>query len=140
MKFGIATMAGCTMPAQNTDPAIGLNLMLMSNPPEATGSRSASNRQNSFSPSPGSSLALGLLGFLLLALATPLSTAQSASAQRAIEKLESCSKEERKQGCVQILKQRKAGDKLLAVKAQIRGGRIIWYEYNKKSGKVRRTN
>ena len=26
------------------------------------------------------------------------------------------------------------------VKAQVRGGRIIWYEYNSKTGRVRRTN
>ena len=48
--------------------------------------------------------------------------------------------QQRKSGCIEILKvQRGKGDKQ-AVKAQVRGGRIIWYEYDRKSGRVRRTN
>lgn len=75
----------------------------------------------------------------LLAI-SPSSLAQAANAQRAIEKLEGCGKEERRRGCVNILKRESAGENTLAIKAQIRGGRIIWYEFNKKTGRVRRTN
>ena len=75
----------------------------------------------------------------LLALASPLQ-AQAGDVQRAIEQLERCDKKERKSGCINILKRQPAGDGRLAVKAQVRGGRIIWYEYNKKTGAVRRTN
>ena len=66
--------------------------------------------------------------------------AQAAKAQRAIEALEGCSAEERKQGCINILTRRPAGDNKQAVKAQVRGGRIIWYEYDSNTGQVRRTN
>jgi len=66
--------------------------------------------------------------------------AQVGDAQRAIEKLERCDKEERKSGCINILKRQPAGDDIQAIKAQVRGGRIIWYEFNKKTGAVRRTN
>jgi hypothetical protein len=86
----------------------------------------------------GARLLLPLL-FLALSLAPP-AQAQAAGAQRAIEKLENCSKQERKSGCIAILKvERGSGDKQ-AIKAQVRGGRIIWYEYDRKSGRVRRTN
>ena len=66
--------------------------------------------------------------------------AQVSSPQRAIERLEGCSAEERKQRCITILARRKTGEDKLAIKAQVRGGRIIWYEYDRKTGKVRRTN
>ena len=70
----------------------------------------------------------------------PQAAAQAAKAQRAIEKLEKCSEKERKSGCIDILKvEHNKGDKQ-AIKAQVRGGRIIWYEYDRKSGRVRRTN
>ncbi|MEP5763174.1 MAG: hypothetical protein ABJ308_01205 [Halieaceae bacterium] len=65
---------------------------------------------------------------------------QAANPQRAIERLEGCTAEERKQGCIRILARQAAGDNKQAIKAQVRGGRIIWYEYNSKTGKVRRTN
>ena len=71
---------------------------------------------------------------------TATALAQNAGPQRAIEQLEKCSKEERRQGCVNILTSRDAGKGRLAVKAQVRGGRIIWYEYDRESGRVRRTN
>ncbi len=78
------------------------------------------------------------LGILLVA-GLP-SEAQVSNPKRAIERLEGCSKEERKQACINILDKRQAGKGKQAVKAQVRGGRIIWYEYDKKTGKVRRTN
>ena len=81
-----------------------------------------------------------LLLIVLLLTLIPSLQAQVGSAQRAIEALESCSKKERKSGCIKILKQRSAGENKQAVKAQVRGGRIIWYEYDKKTGSVRRTN
>ena len=68
------------------------------------------------------------------------SSAQVGEAQRAIEKLEGCSKQERSQGCINILLSRPAGENRQAIKAQVRGGRIIWYEFDSKKGKVRRTN
>ena len=71
--------------------------------------------------------------------ATPVQ-AQAAKPQRAIEQLEGCSKEERKKGCISILSRRQESENKLAIKAQVRGGRIIWYEYNSKTGRVRRTN
>ena len=80
-----------------------------------------------------------LLGLLAWALAVG-AQAQVPDARRAIEKLERCSQQERKSGCINILKRESAGDNKQAVKAQVRGGRIIWYEYNKKTGQVRRTN
>ena len=75
-----------------------------------------------------------------LLLAFPVIEAQSSPAKRAIEDMEGCSREERKSGCVQILKQEKRGGNRVAIKAKIRGGRIIWYEYDGDSGRVRRTN
>jgi hypothetical protein len=81
---------------------------------------------------------------LLLILLSPITSApveaQAAKARRAIEKLECCSKQERKAGCIDILKVERRGDDKQAIKAQVRGGRIIWYEYDRKSGRVRRTN
>lgn len=76
---------------------------------------------------------------LLLALVLPVE-AQVARAQRAIEDLEKCGKEERKAGCVEILKVESGKGGKQAIKAQVRGGRIIWYEYESKTGRVRRTN
>jgi hypothetical protein len=75
----------------------------------------------------------------MLGLAPSLQ-AQASGAQRAIEELERCNKEERKSGCINILKREPAGEDKQAIKAQVRGGRIIWYEYDKKTGAVRRTN
>jgi hypothetical protein len=72
--------------------------------------------------------------------ASPTAQAQAAGAQRAIEKLESCSAKERKSGCVRILKVEPGKGGKQAIKAQVRGRRIIWYEYDRKSGRVRRTN
>ena len=80
----------------------------------------------------------GLACVLLLPLTPGL--AQGASAKAAIENLEGCSKKERRSGCIKILKRESARNAKQAVKAQVRGGRIIWYEYDTKSGKVRRTN
>lgn len=77
---------------------------------------------------------------LLLILGGLSSEAQVTSPKRAIERLEGCSKEERKQACINILARKSAGDGKQAIKAQVRGGRIIWYEYDNKTGKVRRTN
>lgn len=71
----------------------------------------------------------------------PFSCAQAApGAQKAIEALENCSQQDRKSGCVKILKRKPAGEDKQAIKAQVRGGRIIWYEYNVRTGSVRRTN
>ena len=77
---------------------------------------------------------------MLLLTLVPSLQAQVVDAQRAIEKLESCDKQEQKSGCINILKRESAGDSKQAIKAQVRGGRIIWYEYDKKTGTVRRTN
>ncbi len=77
---------------------------------------------------------------LLLVFGGLATEAQVAKPQRAIERLEGCSKEERKQGCISILSRRPADSGKQAIKAQVRGGRIIWYEYDTKTGKVRRTN
>jgi hypothetical protein len=66
--------------------------------------------------------------------------AQGAGPQRAIEALEGCSAKERKQGCINILTRRSLDENKQAIKAQVRGGRIIWYEFNSKTGRVRRTN
>ena len=86
-------------------------------------------------------------GVFLLALivtactwVSPPVQAQAAGAQRAIEKLESCDAKERKSGCVRILKVEPRNGSKQAIKAQVRGRRIIWYEYDRKSGRVRRTN
>ena len=77
---------------------------------------------------------------MLLLTLVPSLQAQVVDAQRAIEKLESCDKQERKSGCINILKRESAANDKQAIKAQVRGGRIIWYEYDKKTGTVRRTN
>ena len=77
---------------------------------------------------------------LVLLLSGLATEAQMASPQRAIERLEGCSDKERKQGCISILARRSAGEGKQAIKAQVRGGRIIWYEYDSKTGRVRRTN
>ena len=81
-----------------------------------------------------------LTSLALLLLAGLASEAKESNPKRAIERLEGCSKEERKQDCINILDRRPAGKDKQAIKAQVRGGRIIWYEYDKKTGKVRRTN
>ena len=104
--------------------------MLMSNQHKSQVSRSAGLSRRS---RPWILLAL-LFAFL------PVAEAQVAKAQRAIERLEKCSKQERQSGCVDILKVEQLGKNKLAIKAQVRGARIIWYEYNKNSGKVKRTN
>ncbi len=80
-----------------------------------------------------------LVVVLPLAL-VPVLQAQVGNAQRAIENLEGCDREERKQGCIKILKRESRGEGRQAIKAQVRGGRIIWYEFNNKTGSVRRTN
>jgi hypothetical protein len=69
-----------------------------------------------------------------------LASAQGSGAKSAIEQLENCSGKEQRSGCVKILKKRKPQDDRVRVKAQIRGGRIIWYEYNQATGRVRRLN
>lgn len=71
---------------------------------------------------------------------SPVVQAQAAGAQRAIEKLENCDSGKGNAACVKILKVEQRGDGKQAIKAQVRGRRIIWYEYDRKSGKVRRTN
>ena len=76
----------------------------------------------------------------LLLLVGGLASEAQSNPKRAIERLEGCSKEERKQACINILDRRPAAKGKQAIKAQVRGGRIIWYEYDKKTGKVRRTN
>ena len=91
-------------------------------------------------PSGPSLLVPALFVALLLCFSGAPSQAQGAKPQRAIEALEGCSAEERKQGCINILTRRPAGENKQAIKAQVRGGRIIWYEYNSKTGRVRRTN
>jgi hypothetical protein len=81
--------------------------------------------------------------FLWLALGLAVimpGAAQVGEAQRAIERLEGCSKQERAQGCINILTSRPAGENRQAIKAQVRGVRIIWYEFDSKKGTVRRTN
>ncbi len=93
---------------------------------------------------PGKRAALWHLGRLvslaLILLGGQAAEAQQSNPKRAIENLEGCSKEERKQACINILDRRPAANGKQAIKAQVRGGRIIWYEYDKKTGKVRRTN
>ena len=81
--------------------------------------------------------ALLLIPFISL---TPFTHAQVSGAQKAIEALENCSQQDLQKRCVKILKQKPAGNDKLAIKAQVRGGRIIWYEYDQKTGNVRRTN
>ncbi len=88
---------------------------------------------------PGAATLCAAFLVLALGLAQPAS-GQASRAQRAIEKLENCSQQERQSGCIAILKvERGDGDKQ-SIKAQVRGRRIIWYEYDRKSGRVRRTN
>ena len=70
----------------------------------------------------------------------PALQAQVTDAQRAIENLEGCDSRERKQGCIKILKRETRDEGRQAIKAQVRGGRIIWYEFDRKTGSVRRTN
>lgn len=81
--------------------------------------------------------ALLLISFLSF---IPFAHAQASSAQKAIEALENCDQKDRQKNCVKILKRKPAGKDKQAIKAQVRGGRIIWYEYNVKTGSVRRTN
>ena len=86
---------------------------------------------------------MGLGKFTVVLLSVVLVStleAKGSQVQRAIEELEGCSKQERKEGCVKILKKKRSDDKRQSIKAQIRGERIIWYEYDSDSGKVRRTN
>lgn len=71
-----------------------------------------------------------------LVLSTPPAIANGGPRQ-AIEKLENCAPGEK--GCVKILKQRHKG-KVHEVKAQIRGGRIIWYDYDPATQSARRLN
>ena len=77
---------------------------------------------------------------LLPLVLVPVLHAQVSDAQRAIENLEGCEPQERKQGCIKILKRESRGDGRQAIKAQVRGGRSIWYEFDGKTGSVRRTN
>jgi hypothetical protein len=88
----------------------------------------------------GSWRRLRLFAIAALLAMVPSLEAQVNNALRAIENLEGCSRKERKQACVNILKQQPAAGSKQAIKAQLRGGRIIWYEYDAKSGTVRRTN
>tara|TARA_R110001599_G_scaffold325504_1_gene537710 strand:- start:80492 stop:80821 length:330 start_codon:yes stop_codon:yes gene_type:complete len=84
---------------------------------------------------------LRALLFVPLLSLIPFACAQAApGAQKAIEALENCSQQDRKSGCVKILKRKPSGEDRQAIKAQVRGGRIIWYEYNVRTGSVRRTN
>ncbi len=83
---------------------------------------------------------LRVLSLALVLGAVPAMEANASGAQRAIESLEGCSAEERSSGCVKILKRKSLGGKRQAIKAQVRGGRIIWYEYDGATGSVRRTN
>ena len=81
-----------------------------------------------------------VLAVALVLTLVPTLQAQVANTQQAIEELEGCSKKERKRACIAILKRQSAGGNKQSIKAQVRGGRIIWYEYDKKTGSVRRTN
>ena len=70
-----------------------------------------------------------LSGLLLWGLLQPsVGYAQSAKVvgpQRAIERLEGCSQQEKKRNCVRILKRRNAADGIVEIKAEIRHARII---------------
>jgi hypothetical protein len=77
---------------------------------------------------------------ILVLCAVPVAHANASKVQRAIESLEGCSAAERSQDCVKILKRKPLDGKRQAIKAQVRGGRIIWYEYDSATGKARRTN
>ena len=82
-----------------------------------------------------------ILGVALLVALVPHTQAQMASAERAIAELEGCSEQERKKSrCINILKRESIGKGRMRIKAQVRGGRIIWYEFDQKSGNVRRAN
>lgn len=82
-----------------------------------------------------------ILGIALVVALVPHAQAQIASAERAIADLEGCSEQERKKGsCINILKRESMGKGRIRIKAQVRGGRIIWYEFDQKSGSVRRAN
>ena len=83
---------------------------------------------------------LGTLALAFVLVLVPSFEARGASAQRAIENLERCSQQERASGCVKILKRESAGKGRQRVKAQVRGGRIIWYEFDQKTGRVKRAN
>ena len=87
----------------------------------------------------GSGTARLAAALLAMLLATALQ-AQNNHVQRAIESLEGCSKQELRQGCVKVLKKKQSDDGRQLVKAQVRGQRIIWYEFDPDSGRVRRTN
>jgi hypothetical protein len=80
-----------------------------------------------------------LLGAALLLTALISLPAEGNNAQRAIERLENCTSEERA-GCIKILKRESVGGGKERIKAQLRGGRIIWYEFDRKTGNVRRVN
>ncbi|MEM9256356.1 MAG: hypothetical protein AAGA91_12985 [Pseudomonadota bacterium] len=108
-------------------------------PTEGINERSASSTPGGRAPRGLSRVAavIGALGFtVLLSL-----NAQGNNAQRAIEQLENCSAQERSGGnCVRILKRESASNGRQRIKAQLRGGRIIWYVYDKQSGSARRAN
>jgi hypothetical protein len=90
--------------------------------------------------SPGSFCRLRALLLIPFLSLIPLAYAQAPNAQRAIEALEQCGQKDGKSACIKILKRKPADEGKQAIKAQVRGGRIIWYEYNVKTGSVRRTN
>lgn len=79
-------------------------------------------------------------GLLVALLFFAAQQAQASGPREAIEKLEGCSASERGSGCVKILKKKAAAGDLQEIKAQIRGGRIIWYQYDRKTGRVKRLN
>ena len=83
---------------------------------------------------------LRALLFIVVFSPFTLTHAQAPGARQAIESLENCSQQERRNNCVKILQRKPVGKNIQAIKAQVRGGRIIWYEYNVKSGSIKRTN
>ncbi len=87
---------------------------------------------------PYAALRAGVIVVLLASGFAPGAHAQP-GAQQAIERAEGCSPQE--QGCVRILR-RRAGDDpdTVHIKAEIRGKRIIWYQYDIRTGRVRRLN
>ena len=90
---------------------------------------------------PGIGQLAGFLGAAVLLTALVSLQAEGNNAQRAIENLENCSAEERERSsCIKILKRDSVKGGKERIKAQLRGGRIIWYEFDKKSGNVRRVN
>ena len=90
---------------------------------------------------PGIGQLAGFLGAVALLSALVSLQAEGNNAQSAIENLENCSAEERERSsCIKILKRDSATGGKERIKAQLRGGRIIWYEFDKKSGNVRRVN